>query len=195
MKRLFDIVTSFVFLIILLPIFLLIGICVILDSRGGAFYLQERIGKNEVPFKMFKFRTMAENSDKKGLLTIGNEDSRVTKIGSFLRKFKLDELPQLWNVLKGDMSIVGPRPEVQKYVALYNMEQKKVLSVKPGITDYASFDFINEGEILSQSNNPEKTYIEEILPQKINLSLAYIQEQSFWTDLKIIFKTIRKIVN
>jgi len=193
MKRLFDIVTSFISLVVLLPIFLVIAIWIILGSKGGAFYLQERIGKNERPFKMFKFRTMAVNSDKKGLLTIGNEDSRVTEIGGFLRKYKLDELPQLWNVLKGEMSIVGPRPEVHRYVKLYNANQKKVLAVKPGITDYASFDFINEGEILSQSKNPEKTYIEDILPKKLNLSLAYIEEQSFGTDLKIIFRTIKKI--
>ncbi len=194
MKRVFDICTSLLVLVFFFPIFLLIGILISIDSRGGIFYWQNRIGRNSIPFKMCKFRTMATGSDKKGLLTIGNEDSRVTKIGRFLRKYKLDEFPQLWNVLKGEMSIVGPRPEVAKYVRLYNDQQKKVLDVKPGITDYASFDFIDEGALLSKSNNPEKTYIEEILPQKLKLSLAYIQEQSFMTDLKIIFRTCMKIL-
>ncbi len=194
MKRVFDMVASLFVLVLFSPIFFVIAILITVDSRGGVFYWQNRIGKNSIPFKMCKFRTMATGSDKKGLLTIGNEDSRVTKIGTFLRKYKLDEFPQLWNVLKGEMSIVGPRPEVDKYVRLYSPQQKKVLDVKPGITDYASFDFIDEGTILSNSDNPEKTYIEEILPQKLNLSLAYIKEQSFMTDLKIIYRTCRKIL-
>ncbi len=194
MKRVFDIFVSLFVLVIFSPIFLFIGILILIDSRGGVFYWQNRIGKNSIPFKMCKFRTMATGSDKKGLLTIGNKDSRVTKIGNFLRKYKLDEFPQFWNVLKGEMSIVGPRPEVDKYVQLYNDLQKKVLDVKPGITDYASFDFIDEGTLLSKSDNPEKTYIEEILPEKLELSLAYIKEQSFMTDLKIIYRTCRKIL-
>jgi lipopolysaccharide/colanic/teichoic acid biosynthesis glycosyltransferase len=158
------------------------------------FYLQERVGKDGKFFLLYKFRTMHLNADKKGLLTVGGRDPRVTKIGYYLRKYKLDELPQLFNVFFGSMSLVGPRPEVRKYVELYNNEQRNVLSVKPGITDYASLEFINENEILAKSSNPEQTYINGIMPAKLELNSKYIKQQSFIIDIKIIIKTILKIM-
>jgi lipopolysaccharide/colanic/teichoic acid biosynthesis glycosyltransferase len=193
-KRLFDIFFSLVGFIFLLPIFLIISLAIILDSKGGIFYRQLRVGKNNVDFKIFKFRTMRSGSDKKGLLTIGDKDFRVTKVGYFLRKYKIDELPQLINILIGDMSFVGPRPEVRKYVDLYNQEQLKVLSVSPGLTDFSSLDFIDESEILSQSSDPEKTYIQEIMPAKLELCKKYLIEQSFKTDTKILIATLFKII-
>jgi lipopolysaccharide/colanic/teichoic acid biosynthesis glycosyltransferase len=194
-KRFFDILFSSIGLIITLPVFIILAFAISLESRGGIFYKQERIGKNFKPFKLYKFRSMYSGSDKKGLLTVGEKDIRITKTGYFIRKYKLDELAQLINVLKGDMSLVGPRPEVKKYVELYNDEQKKVLLVKPGITDYASIEYFNENKLLENSPNPEKTYIEEIMPHKLSLNLKYIQEQSLLTDVKIILKTILKIIN
>lgn len=167
---------------------------IVLDSRGGVFYRQKRVGKGNVDFLIFKFRTMRIGSDQKGLITIGNNDSRITKVGYFLRKYKIDELPQLINIAIGNMSFVGPRPEVRKYVDLYDAEQLKVLSVRPGLTDFSSLDFINESELLSQSNNPEETYIHTIMPAKLELCKKYIHESSFSTDVKIIFKTIFKIL-
>lgn len=193
-KRLFDILFSLVVLILLLPVFVIIAIAIIIDDGFPVFYLQERIGKNFRPFKLFKFRTMYKNADKMGYLTIGARDPRVTKIGYYLRKYKLDELPQFINVLIGDMSIVGPRPEVKKYVDLYNEQQKKVLSTKPGITDYASIKYINENEILAHSENPEKTYIEEVMPEKLKINLEYIEKQNLLEDIKIILKTFIKIL-
>jgi lipopolysaccharide/colanic/teichoic acid biosynthesis glycosyltransferase len=166
-----------------------------IDSRGGIFYRQVRVGKNDQDFLLLKFRTMQIGAEKKGLLTVGNKDSRVTRIGYYLRKYKADELPQLFNVLFGSMSLVGPRPEVRKYVNLYNEEQRKVLTVKPGITDYASIEYANENEILAKAENPEQTYITEIMPHKLLLNLKYISEQSFTTDIKVIFKTIAKIAS
>jgi len=194
-KRCFDIFASFIGLLLLSPFFIIISIVIILDSRGGVFYKQVRVGKNNIDFKLFKFRSMSTGSDKKGLLTVGGRDSRITRSGYFIRKYKLDELPQLLNVLFGDMSLVGPRPEVRKYVDMYNAEQKKVLSVKPGITDYASIEYSNENELLAKSSEPEKTYIEEIMPAKLLLNQKYIAEQGLLTDLKIIFKTIAKIAS
>lgn len=158
------------------------------------FYLQTRVGKKGKDFKLFKFRTMHLDADKKGLLTVGGRDPRVTSIGYYLRKYKLDELPQLFNVLFGTMSLVGPRPEVRKYVDLYTKEQQQVLSVKPGITDFASLEYINENDLLAKSNNPEKTYIEEIMPAKLALNMKYIQQQSILVDFKIILNTIFKII-
>ena len=193
-KRCFDIVFSFLGIFFLSPVFILIAIAVAIDSRGGVFYKQRRVGKDNVDFFIFKYRTMFTDSDKKGLLTVGNRDSRITRVGYFLRKFKLDELPQLFNVLEGDMSFVGPRPEVRKYVDMYNAEQKKVLTVKPGITDYASIEYSNENEILAKSSNPEQSYTIEVMPHKLRLNLKYINEQGLFTDLKIIFKTIGKIL-
>lgn len=195
MKRIFDLLFSFLGLVILSPFLLVIAILIVIDSKGDIFYLQQRVGKDNKDFNIFKFRTMRPNSDKQGLLTVGAKDSRITKIGVFLRKYKIDELPQLINVLIGNMSFVGPRPEVRKYVDLYNSEQKKVLTVKPGITDYASIEYSNENELLARSENPEKTYIEEIMPVKLELNLKYIKEASLLTDIKIIFKTFAKIVS
>ena len=172
-----DIFFSFIGLIVLFPLFLVIALIITLDSKGGVFYKQTRVGKGGKDFKLFKFRSMAVDSDKKGLLTVGGNDSRITKPGYFIRKYKIDELPQLINVFIGDMSLVGPRPEVRKYVDLYNQEQQKVLSVKPGITDFASIEFINENEVLGISENPEKTYIEEVMPIKLKLNLKYIEEK------------------
>jgi lipopolysaccharide/colanic/teichoic acid biosynthesis glycosyltransferase len=193
LKRIFDFIFSFIGFIVLLPVFIVISIIIVCDSRGGVFYRQVRVGKNGKDFKLFKFRSMATGSDKKGLLTVGGRDSRITRSGYFLRKYKLDELPQLINVMIGDMSLVGPRPEVRKYVDLYNDEQKKVLSVRPGITDYASIEYSNENELLARSTDPEKTYIEEVMPAKLKLNAKYIAEQGLITDLKIIFRTIGKV--
>ena len=195
LKRGFDVVSSLIGIILLFPILLILWIFIQLESSGGGFYRQVRVGKDGVDFRLWKFRTMQTGADKKGLLTIGGRDSRVTRIGFYLRKYKIDELPQLINVLVGDMSVVGPRPEVRKYVNLYNSDQLKVLSVKPGITDYASIEYSNENELLAQSANPEKTYIEEVLPAKLELNQKYLNEQGFLTDLKIIFHTIGKIVS
>jgi lipopolysaccharide/colanic/teichoic acid biosynthesis glycosyltransferase len=192
-KRLFDIVVSFIGLVFLLPEFIIIAIFIVIESHGGVFFLQKRVGKNNKDFKIFKFRTMFSDSDKKGLLTVGNNDTRITKTGLILRKYKLDELPQLINVLIGNMSLVGPRPEVRKYVNLYNSEQMKVLNVKPGITDPASLKYSNENEILANFDNPEKAYIEEIMPTKLKLNLEYIKNRSFASDFKIILDTLRKI--
>ncbi|MBL4594206.1 MAG: sugar transferase [Flavobacteriales bacterium] len=193
-KRLFDIILSFIGILVLLPFFLIISLIIVLDSKGGAFYLQQRVGKDSVDFNLFKFRTMKTDSDKKGLLTVGN-DSRITKVGTTLRKYKLDELPQLFNVLFGSMSLVGPRPEVRKYVNLYTAEQQKILNVKPGITDYASLEYFNENALLANSENPEETYIKEILPAKIELNKRYIKNIGLATDISIIFKTFSKIIS
>lgn len=195
MKRLFDIFFSFIGLIILSPFFLLISLLIILDSKGGVFYRQIRVGKNGKDFYLFKFRSMRTDSDKKGLLTVGGRDPRITRTGYFIRKYKIDELPQLLNVLTGDMSLVGPRPEVRRYVDLYNEEQKKVLSVKPGVTDYASIEYSDENELLGKANDPEKVYIEEIMPAKLRLNQQYIKEKGMVTDIKIIFRTLKKIVS
>lgn len=195
MKRLFDIIASFIGLFILTPLLLMLMLWVGLSSKGGVFYLQERIGQYGKPFRLFKFRTMYTGADKKGLLTVGGRDPRITPIGYYLRKYKLDELPQLLNVFIGDMSLVGPRPEVKKYVDLYTPEQRKVLNVKPGITDYASLEYFEESELLAKSNQPEKTYIEEIMPAKLMLNERYIFEAGIKTDIKIIFRTIARIFN
>lgn len=193
MKRLFDIVFSLLMLLLLSPLFLVIIIAVILDSKGGAFFGQIRVGLNEKPFRLWKFRTMRPNSESSGQITVGAKDSRITRVGYSLRKYKLDELPQLFNVLIGEMSMVGPRPEVPKYVDLYSIEQKKVLTIKPGITDYASLEYFEESELLAKSSNPEKTYIEEVMPKKLALNLQYVNNRSFIGDMKIILKTIERI--
>jgi lipopolysaccharide/colanic/teichoic acid biosynthesis glycosyltransferase len=193
MTRLFDFVFSFFGLLILSPFFLIISLCIILDSKGGIFYQQTRVGKNGVDFKLYKFRTMTVGADTGSLITVGGRDSRITKAGYFLRKYKLDELPQLINVLRGDMSLVGPRPEVRKYVDLYTEEQRKVLSVRPGITDYASIEYIDENKILGNAPDPEKAYIEQILPDKIQFNMKYINHYNTTEYFKIIFLTIIKI--
>lgn len=192
-KRLFDTLFSLFILIVLLPLFILIALWILIEDGWPVFYLQERVGKNGSSFYLIKFRTMYKNADKKGLLTISSKDPRITSSGYYLRKYKLDELPQFINVLTGDMSIVGPRPEVWKYVRLYSEEQKKVLSVKPGITDEASLRYINENDILAQSADPERTYVEQIMPEKLSINLEYLKKQSFLYDLKIIFQTFLKI--
>lgn len=193
-KRTFDIIFSFLGLLILSPILLCISLLIAVESKGGVFFKQVRVGKNDKDFKLLKFRTMYIDSDKKGLLTIGDKDPRVTKIGLFLRKNKIDELPQLINIFKGEMSFVGPRPEVRKYVKLYNEEQRKILTAKPGLTDYASIAYIHESELLAQSSDPENCYITTIMPEKLKLNLQYIQNQSFNEDLRLIFKTISLIL-
>lgn len=193
-KRLFDIVFSLIGIILLLPLLLIIAFLLKIESKGPVFYLQTRVGKNNRDFKIFKFRTMYIDSDKYGLLTLGDKDPRVTKVGYFLRKYKLDELPQLINVLANSMSFVGPRPEVRHYVNFYSESDLEILSLKPGITDYASIYFRNEAELLKSSENPEQLYIEEILPKKIDLNKTYINNQNILTDIKIIFKTILSII-
>lgn len=192
-KRLFDIFFSLFGILILFPLFLIISLLIVIDSKGGVFYLQNRVGRCGKDFKLFKFRTMQSNSDKKGLLTVGSKDSRITKIGYYLRKYKIDELPQLINVLNGTMSFVGPRPEVRKYVDLYNEDQLQILNVQPGITDFASLEYFHENDLLAKSDNPEKTYIEEVMPAKIALNKKYIANPSLGTDISIILKTIKKI--
>lgn len=192
-KRIFDIAVSFIGLIILLPFLLILAFAIIIDSPGGVFYRQVRVGKDEKPFRIFKFRSMRSGSDKKGLLTVGNTDMRITKVGRFIRKYKLDEFAQLINVFKGDMSLVGPRPEVPKYVEMYTEEQKEILKVKPGITDFASIEYSNENEILAQSDDPEKTYLEEVMPAKLQLNKKYIDTMSLKTDIKLIWMTFRKV--
>ncbi len=193
-KRLVDIFFSLVGLIILLPFLIIISLLIVIDSPGGIFYKQVRVGKGSKDFYLFKFRSMKINADKSGLLTVGGRDSRITRMGYYIRKYKIDELPQLLNVFYGDMSLVGPRPEVSKYVDMYTDEQKKVLSVKPGITDYASIEYSNENEILGKAENPEAVYIQQIMPAKLILNLKYIVDQGIVTDFKIILKTIVKIL-
>ena len=194
MIRFFDFILSLVGLVVLAPIFTVLAIWIKIDSKGPVFYKQVRVGQNGIDFGLFKFRSMVVDADKKGLITVGGRDPRITRSGYFIRKYKLDELPQLINVLVGDMSLVGPRPEVRKYVELYTDEQQKVLSVKPGITDYASIEYMDENEILGKSNDPEKTYIEEIMPEKIKYNMKYIQNKNVSEYFKIIFLTLLKIV-
>lgn len=194
LKRIFDILTSFIILLVFLPIGLIIAITIVFSSRGGVFYIQERIGKNQVAFGLLKFRTMAVGSDKKGKLTVGANDARITEIGRILRRFKLDEFPQFINVLIGQMSIVGPRPEVKEYVDLYTEDQLEVLRVKPGITDLASLEYFNENELLGNSKDPEKTYIEEVMPAKIKLNKRYLSNPTLLNDVKIMWRTFRKII-
>lgn len=190
MIRLLDLIFSVIGLIILSPLFLLVMLWIVIDSRGPVFYRQVRVGRNGIDFRLFKFRSMRVNADKAGLLTVGGRDNRITNAGYYLRKFKIDELPQLLNVLKGEMSLVGPRPEVRKYVDLYTPDQQKVLQVRPGITDMASIAYKNENELLAKSADPEKTYIEEVMPEKLKLNMVYINDPSLINYLKIIFKTI-----
>ena len=193
MIRFFDFLFSLLGLIVLSPVFLLISLCIVSDSRGGVFYRQSRVGKDCKDFKLYKFRSMRTGADKRGLITVGEKDSRITRVGYFLRKYKLDELPQLINVLKGEMSLVGPRPEVRKYVDLYTPEQRKVLSVVPGITDYASIEYVDENRILGGAADPDKVYVEEILPDKIRYNMKYIENRSLKEYFKIIFLTFYSI--
>ena len=195
MKRIIDILLSFIVLVLGMPFYLIIGMLIALDTKGRVLYKQSRVGRNNVDFELYKFRTMCVDADQGSLITVGTHDARITRVGAFLRRFKIDEVPQFFNILKGEMSIVGPRPEVRKYVDMYTPEQMRVLSVRPGLTDYASIRYVNENEILAASSDPERTYIEDIMPDKLNLNLKYIDEQSFWTDVKIILQTIIAIIN
>lgn len=194
MKRIFDIAVSLVILLIFFPVGLLVSLAILFESRGGVFYFQARIGKNGVPFMLWKFRSMRKNADKSGKLTVGMKDPRITRSGIFIRKYKLDEFPQFVNVLKGEMSIVGPRPEVKEYVDLYTEDQKMILKVKPGITDLASLEYFKENELLGKSDDPQKTYIEEIMPAKIELNKEYISNPSIGADIKIMWQTFLKII-
>jgi lipopolysaccharide/colanic/teichoic acid biosynthesis glycosyltransferase len=178
MIRFFDLFISIIALIILSPFFLLIAIAIKLNSTGSVFFKQKRVGKNNIDFELYKFSSMRNDADKKGLLTVGMRDNRITSVGYFLRKFKLDELPQLINVLKGEMSIVGPRPEVRNYVSLYTAEQIRILKVLPGITDYASIQFKNENDLLSKAHDPETFYIDVIMPEKIELNKKFIDQRT-----------------
>lgn len=193
-KRIFDFIFSLVGLILLSPFLIVISFLIIIDSKGGVFFIQRRVGRNNKDFNLIKFRTMKTGSYKKGLITIGKKDPRVTIPGYMLRKYKIDEIPQLINVLSGDMSLVGPRPEVRKYVEIYTPEQSQVLQVKPGITSLASIEYLNENEILGKSEDPENTYLQEVMPRKLELNLEYVKKANFRTDLYIIFKTIKRIL-
>ena len=189
MKRLFDVVASGVGLLLLSPLFLLVAIWIKLDSPGPVFYRQVRVGRYNRDFRIFKFRSMRVGADKGSLVTIGGRDPRVTRSGYFIRKFKIDELPQLINVFIGDMSLVGPRPEVRHYVNYWTKEQLHVLDVRPGITDPASIKFRNENELLKKAEDPEKYYIEVIMQEKLRLYLKYVEKHNFWYDIKLIFQT------
>ncbi|MEM1217798.1 MAG: sugar transferase [Bacteroidota bacterium] len=193
MKRTSDLMLAAVALLMLSPLLFVLGAWVGLSSKGGIFYRQERVGRYGKPFQLIKFRSMRPASDQQGLLTVG-KDQRITPVGHILRKYKLDELPQLWNIIKGEMSIVGPRPEVQKYVDYYSAQQRKVLELRPGLTDYASLEYFEEARLLAASSDPEKTYINEVMPAKLALNLRYLAEQSPLTDMKIIGQTIGKIL-
>ncbi len=194
MIRFCDIFFSGVGLVLLSPLFLVLYVLIRIGSRGGGFYSQERIGKDGVPFRLYKFRSMRQDADKQGLITVGGRDPRITKVGYFIRKYKLDELPQLWNVFIGDMSLVGPRPEVEKYTRLYSEEQRKVLSVRPGITDWASIEYVDENRILGEADDPDKAYVEQIMPDKIRYNMIFINHQTVGEYFKIIFTTFFKIL-
>ena len=195
MKRIFDIVASRIGLILLSPLFVILAIWIKCDSIGPVFYKQVRVGRNNMDFQLFKFRSMRVGSDKKGLITVGGHDPRITRSGYYIRKYKLDEFPQLINVFKGDMSLVGPRPEVRKYVDMYTEEQMHVLDVRPGITDLASIRYRNENELLERVNDPDKYYVEVIMPDKLRINLEYVARHSFTFDIRLIFQTFRAIVS
>jgi lipopolysaccharide/colanic/teichoic acid biosynthesis glycosyltransferase len=195
MKRLLDIIVASIALLILFPFMLIVSLLIVLESAGGIFYRQIRVGKNNKHFYLYKFRSMKKNAEKEGLLTVGGKDPRVTRVGYFLRKSKMDELPQLINIIKGDMSIVGPRPEVPKYVALYDENQQRVLFVRPGLTDLASIKYIDENALLEKAENPEEFYIQKIMPDKLHLNLEYIDNKSFAKDFRIIFQTLIRLFN
>ena len=194
MIRFCDIVLSCLGLLLLSPLFVVVAVWIVIDNPGPIFYRQMRVGKDGKDFGLLKFRSMRVGADKESLITIGEHDSRITRAGYYIRKYKLDELPQLWNVLVGDMSLVGPRPEVRKYVDMYTDEQRQVLTVRPGITDYASIEYIDENRILAQAEDPDRTYIEEIMPAKIAMNMRYIEHQTLGEYLKIIFLTFAKII-
>ena len=194
MIRFSDIVFSLFGLLFFSPLFLIVALWIIINDPGSVFYRQQRVGKNNKDFGLLKFRSMRVGADKMSLITIGDRDPRVTRAGYYIRKYKIDELPQLWNVFIGDMSLVGPRPEVRRYVDLYTEEQRQVLSVRPGITDYASIEYIDENRLLAASKDPDKTYITEIMPAKIALNMKWIHHQTIGEYFKIIFLTLTKII-
>ncbi len=191
LKRFFDFITSLIVLIIFGPLFLILGILIKKDSEGPVFYRQVRIGKGGKPFRIFKFRTMINNAEKSGVTSTKSDDIRITKMGRFIRKYNLDELAQFINVLKGEMSIVGPRPEIPYYVNMFTEEEKIILSVKPGITDWACIWNPDESKLLSGSDDPDRDYLEKIRPEKIRLQLKYVKECSFWIDFKIMLMTFK----
>lgn len=194
MKRLFDIISSGLGLVVLSPVFIILAVWIKTDSKGPVFYRQTRVGRNNRDFRLYKFRSMRPDSDKLGLITVGGHDPRVTRSGYYIRKYKLDEFPQLINVFKGEMSLVGPRPEVRKYVDLYTPQQMHVLDVRPGITSLASLRYRNENELLAKVSDPDSYYVERIMPDKIKIDLEYVDNATLWNDIKIIFSTFREII-
>lgn len=194
MKRLFDIISSGLGLIVLSPLFAVLAVWIKTDSKGPVFYRQTRVGRNNKDFRLYKFRSMRPDSDKLGLITVGGHDPRVTRSGYYIRKYKLDEFPQLINVFIGDMSLVGPRPEVRKYVDMYSPEQMRVLSVRPGITSLASIRYRNENDILAAADDPDRCYIEQVMPDKLAIDLEYVDRATLWNDIKLIFSTFREII-
>lgn len=194
MKRLFDIFASGFGLIVLSPLFAVLAIWIKCDSPGPVFYRQVRVGRGNRDFRIFKFRSMRPDSDKLGLITVGGHDPRVTRSGYYIRKYKLDEFPQLINVFKGDMSLVGPRPEVRKYVDMYTPEQMRVLEVRPGITSLASLRYRNENELLAGTDDPDRCYVEKIMPDKLAIDLKYVEHATLWNDIKLIFSTFMEII-
>ena len=194
MKRLFDILASGCGLLCLSPLFIVVAIWIKCDSKGPVFYKQQRVGRGNKDFWLYKFRSMRPGSDKHGLITVGGRDPRVTRSGYFIRKYKLDELPQLINVFLGDMSLVGPRPEVRKYVDMYTREQMQVLDVRPGITDLASIRYRDENELLAQTENPDQYYVEVIMQDKLRINLEYVQNHTFFGDIRLILKTFLAIL-
>lgn len=193
-KRWFDVICSLIGLLLLAPILLIIAIIIKLDSKGPVLFIQGRVGKNNKDFHIYKFRTMRVQSESKGLLTLGNHDSRITKVGYFLRRYKIDEFPQLFNILKGDMSFVGPRPELRYYVNFYNEDDLKIFAVRPGITGLASLKYRNEVELLKAADDPEDFFIKTIIPDKLKYNKEYIKKRNFFFDLKLIFITIIKVL-
>ena len=194
MKRLFDILFSCIGLVVFSPVLAAVSLLIKKEDRGPVFYRGARAGRNGIPFRIFKFRTMVVDAEKLGGASTANNDSRITGVGRFLRKYKLDELPQLINVLKGEMSIVGPRPEVQHYVNMFTDEEKSILSVRPGLTDWASLWNMDEGSVLEGSEDPDMTYMEKIRPRKLELQLKYVKQHTFWTDILIILLTLKNII-
>ncbi|GAA3641712.1 sugar transferase [Flavivirga jejuensis] len=194
LKRSFDVILSVIGLFVLAPFLILIAVLIKLDSKGPVLFVQGRVGRNNIDFNIFKFRTMHVLSQKKGLLTLGNNDSRITKVGYLLRRYKIDEFPQLINILKGDMSFVGPRPELRYYVNFYNEDDMRIFSVRPGITGLASLKYRNEVELLKAAKNPEDFFINTIIPDKLKYNKEYIRKRHFFFDLKLIFITIIKVI-
>lgn len=194
MKRLFDIIASGLGLIVLSPLFAVLAVWIKADSKGPVFYRQTRVGRNNRDFRLYKFRSMRPDSDRLGLITVGGHDPRVTRSGYYIRKYKLDEVPQLINVFTGDMSLVGPRPEVRKYVDMYTPEQMRVLSVRPGITSLASIRYRNENDILAAAEDPDRCYIEQVMPDKLAIDLEYVDRATLWNDIRLIFSTFREII-